>query len=165
MVVKFKEYNTSDTVVEFVASNEEFPTFSTSLLFCSLAAFLVSPSIRIPATCALAVILYSMWNTVIEESITVIKEFGIQIKTKYLFYISEEVLFLDHDKIDGYLLQECIVGTSIKFHLAFMVSGENSLTVVFQHVYPGLSALQDIYNVLSPSTTESVGRTRHHNNG
>jgi hypothetical protein len=33
-----------------------------------------------------------MWNTVVEESITVIKEFGIQIKTKYLFNISEDVL-------------------------------------------------------------------------
>lgn len=128
MGVEFKEYNTSDTVVEFVARNEKFPIVSTFLVVCSGVTFLFVSKLRVswvewcvwcdyacfllpccrydssyeflffsfdlqvPAVLLLCLAFYSMWNTVVEESITVIKEFGIQIKTKYLFNISEDVL-------------------------------------------------------------------------
>lgn len=49
-MVKFKEYNTSDTVVEFVARNEDFPTISCSLLLLSLVVFSISPKFRVRVT-------------------------------------------------------------------------------------------------------------------
>ena len=67
--------------------------------FCPVAdtipvmnSYFFSFDLQVPAVLLLCLAFYSMWNTVVEESITVIKEFGIQIKTKYLFNISEDVL-------------------------------------------------------------------------
>ena len=40
----------------------------------------------------MTVIFYSLSNIVVEESVTVIKEFGIQIKEKYLLFNWEKIL-------------------------------------------------------------------------
>lgn len=54
-------------------------------------------------------------------------------------------------------------GTTYSTNFAYHFYLKNVILCILQHVYPGLPALQNIYHVLSPSTMESVGRTRDHN--
>mmetsp|Transcript_28568 Transcript_28568/g.39314 ORF Transcript_28568/g.39314 Transcript_28568/m.39314 type:complete len:165 (-) Transcript_28568:3-497(-) len=82
--------------------------------------------------------------SVIEESVTVIRGFGIQTKVKY-FCGAERNLFLETDKIERVFIHEYIHGSQVKFSLAFLLAGDNRLTLAFNIIYPGFKNLQKIY--------------------
>ena len=46
-MVKFQEYNTSDTVVEFVARNNDYPLKSGLVLVCSFVCCIFFTSVRV----------------------------------------------------------------------------------------------------------------------
>jgi hypothetical protein len=53
--------------------------------------------------------------------------------------------FLDKDKITGVIVHECIVGSSVRYELAFLMRDESKLSLSFKHLYPGLKDLTRVY--------------------
>ena len=83
-------------------------------------------------------------NSIQEESILVIHDFGIQLRRKY-FGGREETKFFDHGKIKKVFLHEYIEGSAVHFCLAFDIINENKLILIFNQIYPGLRHLQQVY--------------------
>ena len=94
-------------------------------------------------------ILYSRY-IVTEESITVITNFGVQQKLKYLTGV-ERMTFVEVDKLDRFFIHEYIYGSEVKFSLAILVIGEKRLLLAFKHLYPGFQNLQHVYRYLKHS--------------
>ena len=64
---------------------------------------------------------------------------------KYLFN-ADRHYFLETDKIDGMFIHEYILGSEIKYCLAFIVKGNNKLCLFCKHLYPlSLHILKKIY--------------------
>lgn len=78
------------------------------------------------------------------ESIIVIKNFGIQLRVKYLLG-SELSKFLDKDRVDGILLHEYIYGSQIRYSIAFLVKGQDRMSLLFKNLYPGFDGLKRVY--------------------
>ena len=91
----------------------------------------------------LIIILYQNWS-VSEESVLILRDFGIQLRMKYANG-SESTRFLERDKIASFFIHEAIVGSRVTYQLAFMLHGENKLALAFKDVYPGLHSLQTVY--------------------
>lgn len=96
-----------------------------------------------------------MLTQVTEESVLIIRDFGIQLQAKYVTG-AEETKFLDKDKISGVIIHEYIRGSSVRYGLAFLVRGgedghadlrqqQSSLSLSFGHLYPGLENLTKVY--------------------
>ena len=79
-----------------------------------------------------------------EESVLVIKDFGVQVKKKYASGL-EEIKFLERARIEGIIIHEFIQGSSISFSLGFIVSEYNYLILSFKNVYPGLEFIKRVY--------------------
>jgi len=92
----------------------------------------------------LAIIMLFYRLSVIEESITVISGFFIQTKVKFFCGV-ERNLFLETDKIERVFIHEYIHGSQVKFSLAFLLVGDNRLTLAFNIIYPGFKNLQKVY--------------------
>ena len=83
-------------------------------------------------------------NEVIEESVLVIKDFGVQIRQKFASGL-EEIKFLERAKVEEVLIHEAIKGSSVGFSLAFQVQDSNLLVLTFKNVYPGLEFIKRAY--------------------
>lgn len=59
----------------------------------------------------------------------------------FLFLIQ----FLDKDKIVGVIVHETIVGSRIRYELAFLMRDEAKLSLSFTYLYPGLADLRKVY--------------------
>ncbi len=55
--------------------------------------------------------------------------------------------FIDKGNIESVLLHECIRGSSVCFHLAFLISADKELTLCFKNIYPGINNLLRAYAV------------------
>ena len=86
--------------------------------------------------------------SVVEESILVIKDFGVQLRSKSLSG-AEVTKFLYGDKIRNVFIHEFIGGASVHYSLAFVLHGEARLSLGFRHVYPGFAALQRAYSIIT----------------
>lgn len=84
-------------------------------------------------------------SLVVEESILIIQDFGIQLRILYLTGV-EQKLFLSNDKVEGFFIHEYVIGSQVKFSLAFLVKGEQRLRLVFKHLYPGFDSLRRVYS-------------------
>lgn len=82
--------------------------------------------------------------SIVEESITVIKKFGIQLKIKYKCGI-ETKKFIEAEKLERVFIHEYIYRSQVKFSLAVIISGEKRLHLVFKHLYPGFNNLRLVY--------------------
>lgn len=78
------------------------------------------------------------------ESLIIIKNFGVQLRTKYMFG-SEKTEFLDADRIDNLLIHEFIYGSQVNYSLAFIVKGEERMALMFKHLNPGFDHLWEVY--------------------
>lgn len=144
--VTFEELHTSDTVIEYIARDDHISQFFFIYIFNLLILIVfLNVTIRIIASCLLFLTLCFVWCQVIEESVTVIHGFGVQLKSKCRNG-RESYDFLDRDKIEGTLLQESIRGSSVHFFVSFQVYGESKLIVAFKNIYPGLDALKRVYS-------------------
>ena len=103
---------------------------------------------------------WSAVSQVTEESVLIIRDFGIQLQAKYVSG-AEETTFLDKDRISGVIIHEYIRGASVRYGLAFLMRGDDAggadhtehqsachapqMPLSFGHVYPGLDNLTRVY--------------------
>ena len=66
--------------------------------------------------------------------------------------------FLDKDKISGVIVHESIVGSSVRYRLAFLMRDEAKLSLSFTHLYPGLPDLQRVYKACADMSSKSRAR-------
>mmetsp|Transcript_1520 Transcript_1520/g.1661 ORF Transcript_1520/g.1661 Transcript_1520/m.1661 type:complete len:158 (+) Transcript_1520:419-892(+) len=150
-VLRFEESRVSDTVYEFRAFLISGNPLIESLCYWLPCLFLVAGAILLSSTILSIIIgfificaIWSFYSQVTEESVLIIKDFGIQLRIKYRSG-GEETKFLDKDKITGLIVHECIVGSSVRYELAFLMRGESKLSLSFKHLYPGLNDLTRVY--------------------
>jgi len=91
----------------------------------------------------------SIWKAteVTEESITIFRELGVQLETRY-FWGRRRFRFIEKEFIRSLLLNEGITAWHVVFYLAFVVREERKLTMVFEHLRPCLDDLLRIYQVI-----------------
>ena len=148
--VVYTHHNVSNTVVDFTSKKEKTIFKKTIVLMLIFICFLnikTKLSIPINLLCILIVLLINILinrNEIIEESVLVIKDFGIQLKKKYASGL-EESKFLERSKIEGIVIHEFINGSMVSFSLGFLVTESNSLILSFRHVYPGLEFIKRVY--------------------
>ena len=106
----------------------------------------------------LALVAWLVLSQVTEESVLIIRDFGIQLQAKYVTG-AEETTFLDKDRIAGVIIHEYIRGASVRYGLAFLMRGDDTdvqggadppahapqMPLSFGHVYPGLDNLTRVY--------------------
>lgn len=150
-VLTFEESRVSDTVYEFRAFLSSGNPLTESLCYwlpCLLltvgAVILSSTVLTIIIVSIFICFVWSFFSQVTEESVLIIKDFGIQLRIKFRSG-GEETKFLDKDKITGVIVHECIVGSSVRYQLAFLMRDESKLSLSFKHLYPGLSDLTRVY--------------------
>jgi hypothetical protein len=85
-------------------------------------------------------------HTLFLESIIIIRNFGIQLRVKYIFGV-EKTKFLDTDRIDSVFIHEFVYGSQIRYSLAFLVKGHDKLSLLFKHLYPGFDNMKRVYDV------------------
>jgi hypothetical protein len=188
----FVEKRVSDTVYEFkaIARGSSGATSSTSssssisslsrhrgfvFLFCVLVAVVgvasmmqdwIAYQLCVVVIIILFLIGWSMLTQVTEESVLIIRDFGIQLQAKYATG-AEETKFLDKDKISGVIIHEYIRGSSVRYGLAFLVRGDgeggvdahrqqSTLSLSFGHLYPGLENLTKVYRACAEMIQTSV---------
>ncbi|KAG0012061.1 RNA polymerase-associated factor [Entomortierella chlamydospora] len=75
---------------------------------------------------------------VTEETILVIRDVGVQVKTVYLGGRSSS-RFIDRSKISDIIINEAITMLHIRVYMAIIVEGEDKMVVVFQLHFPHMS--------------------------
>lgn len=78
------------------------------------------------------------------ESITIIKNFGVQLRVRYLFG-NEKVEFFDNDRINNVFVHEYFYGSQVRYSLAFIIKGQERMSLLFKHVYPGFDKMKRVY--------------------
>ena len=141
-------YNLSNTVANFTSKkkNTYFRQCATTsmVMYILLLLFLsTTPAICVFVVLAL-LLLFIGRNEVVEESVLLIKDFGVQMKTKYASG-QEEIKFLELAKVEGVIIHEFIQGSSVGFSLAFQVPESSVLLLAFKNVYPGLDFIKRVY--------------------
>ena len=140
--------NLSNTVANFTSIKKKtyFKTCAVTFLVTYGLLFLFLTTT--PAICVFVVfallLLFIRRNEVVEESVLLIKDFGVQMRTKYASG-QEEVKFLELAKVDGVIIHEFIQGSSVGFSLAFLVPESSVLLLTFKNVYPGLDFIKRVY--------------------
>ena len=118
-------YNVSNTVVDFTCKSTRGRTrdfiivFFVLLLSCILLN-LPSWSTSIICVAYIILILIVQRNEVIEESVLVIKDFGVQLRVKYALGF-EEIKFLERAKIEDVVIHEFIQGMQLLKILVFFI--------------------------------------------
>ncbi|KAG0218242.1 hypothetical protein BGX33_008083 [Mortierella sp. NVP41] len=82
---------------------------------------------------------------VMEETILVIRDVGVQVKTVYLGGRSVS-RFIDRSKISDIIINEAITMFHIRVYMAIIVEGEDKMVVVFQNLLPRLNVLLQAYH-------------------
>ncbi|KAG0043224.1 hypothetical protein BGZ83_011701 [Gryganskiella cystojenkinii] len=82
---------------------------------------------------------------VMEETILVIRDVGVQVKTVYLGGRSSS-RFIDRSKIQDIIINEAITMLHIRVYMAIIVEGEDRMVVVFQNLLPRLHVLLQAYH-------------------
>lgn len=151
MNILFEERKLSNAVIEFKAirksnSNIAILVLGTTTMLLLITSIFWSLSIKLYIiTCIIIIIvIINHRSYVVEESILVIKDFGVQLRRKYASG-SEYTEFLERNKINKVFIHECIKRSSICYQLAFLLHGENRLSLSFNYVYPGLIALKRVF--------------------
>jgi len=83
-------------------------------------------------------------NTIVEESLLVVRDLGVQIKTTYPFNRTYS-RFIDKSKIGQIIINEGITAFEVNFYLAVLISGEDHMEVVYKSLIPKLQILKFIY--------------------
>eukprot|EP01126_Amoeba_proteus_P042054 TRINITY_DN4557_c0_g1_i1.p1 TRINITY_DN4557_c0_g1~~TRINITY_DN4557_c0_g1_i1.p1 ORF type:complete len:114 (-),score=10.68 TRINITY_DN4557_c0_g1_i1:182-523(-) len=83
-------------------------------------------------------------GAVMEESLLVIRQLGIQLNTKY-YSGREDSQFIDNSKIKHVIINEGITCGDIIFYMAFIVKNKKKMVVAFKHLRPKLCPLEEIW--------------------
>lgn len=161
--VLWQESHLSDTVIEFKAIRQRKDSTETILALLIIALLVTSVILTVPiyvhilSSVTIFCIMISHRNHIVEESVLVVRDFGVQLKQKDASG-SEHTKFLDRNKVDSVFIHECIRGSAVNYQLAFLLRGErNSMSVSFKHVYPGLKPLERVLMSVSQNWRGSGG--------
>ncbi|KAJ5760471.1 hypothetical protein N7520_007627 [Penicillium odoratum] len=81
-----------------------------------------------------------------EESLLVIRGFGIQTSTSSSTYLSSAVTrFIPTTQIQDIVIHEAFKGFEVRFYLAVIVEGEPDVLVVFPHLLPKREILEEVW--------------------
>ncbi|GAM28489.1 hypothetical protein SAMD00019534_116650, partial [Acytostelium subglobosum LB1] len=78
-----------------------------------------------------------------EESLTVIRELGIQLRKKYL--LKETVEFIEKSRISSIIINEGISRYRVVYYMAFIVEGKQKMILAFDDLIPRINVLLKIY--------------------
>ncbi|KAF9406441.1 hypothetical protein BGZ94_003112 [Podila epigama] len=120
--------------------------FSAGILCTGLLYFL-GPTYACYAAIASMILLRVVFKLmmVTEETILVIRDVGIQVKTVYLGGRSVS-RFIDRSKIQDIIINEAITMMHIRVYMAIIVEGEDKMVVVFQNLLPRLNVVLQAYH-------------------
>ncbi|KAJ5924487.1 hypothetical protein N7466_008674 [Penicillium verhagenii] len=81
-----------------------------------------------------------------EESLLVIRGFGIQTSTSSSTYLSSAATrFIPTTQIQDIVIHEAFKGFEVRFYLAVIVEGEPDVLVVFPHLLPKREILEEVW--------------------
>ncbi|KAG0347511.1 hypothetical protein BG005_000114 [Podila minutissima] len=118
-----------------------------AVILCTGFVYFLGPSY----TCYTAITLITISRIAIkffmvtEETILVIRDVGIQVKTVYLGGRSVS-RFIDRSKIQDIIINEAITMMHIRVYMAIIVEGQDKMVVVFQNLLPRLNVLLQAYH-------------------
>lgn len=150
MRATIKCFQLSETVIEFKASNHDTQSTSITLLIIVVLIktimlfFDMNLVYLVPFIIIFVILVHDILNYVQEESVMIIKDFGIQLKKSYRFK-KDYIQFLGRGKIESIFVHEYIRGSSVRYCLAYLLHNENRLLLSFKDVYPGLPALHTVF--------------------
>ncbi|KAJ5155019.1 uncharacterized protein N7500_010458 [Penicillium coprophilum] len=82
----------------------------------------------------------------VEESLLVIRGFGIQTSTSSSTYLSTaSTRFIPTTQIQDIVIHEAFKGFEVRFYLAVIVEGEPNVLVVFPHMLPKREILEQVW--------------------
>ena len=143
-------YNVSNTVATFTSTKKRSSQRQTLFLMiflyvalCIVFSFSTTASVLLFVVESLIFHLIRRYE-VTEESVLLIKDFGVQIRQKYASGF-EEIKFLERANVEEVIIHEFIQGSSVGFSLAFKVQDSNLLVLTFKNVYPGLDFIKRVY--------------------
>ncbi|KAL1921208.1 uncharacterized protein VTP21DRAFT_10924 [Calcarisporiella thermophila] len=113
-----------------------------------LAAYVYSHRVFVVYAVSGALLLLWLWskcNTVTQESLLIIRDLGIQVRTVYADGRATSQ-FIDRAKLSDIIINEGITLWQVKFYMALMVEGHDRLVVVFEHLLPRLKVLLEVYH-------------------
>jgi len=79
-----------------------------------------------------------------EESVLVVHDLGIQLK-KTFWSGNEKVTFIDKNQIKDVIINEGITMCQVIYYMAVIVEGKQNMVLAFEHLFPKLNMLTDIY--------------------
>ena len=134
----FSEKLVSENVTEFAVEKihkSELANIVYISFFALIIVYFFTSLYVLLVTTFIVVILSTLnvLNSIQEESILVIHDFGIQLRRKY-FGGREETKFFDHGKIKKVFLHEYIQGSAVHFCLAFDIINESKLILIFNQI-------------------------------
>eukprot|EP01033_Poteriospumella_lacustris_P016536 gene16536-11829_t len=155
LLSNFEVRHLSHTITEYVASVEGRPFFSrlwwqhiflrhriifTLLVMLYLVGICTSMARRewwLAAFFSAAFLVVNgliLHNLAIEESVTIIQQFGLQLKRTY-FFGREKIQFIERERLHGVFIHEFIKGCQVRFGLAFELKSRPSTTVSSQALH------------------------------
>ena len=174
--VHFKEKLVSENVLEYSATIETSDNslqsqfilviIALSVTLCFSYIFHLSLTLFIIILTTTLTISYLIRNlyysySICEESILIIQDFGLQLKSKTKNGY-EKTKFYDKSDIEKVFIHEYIQGSQVSFCLAFMIRNQSHLSLLFSKVYPGLASIQKAY--LACCETTSVDTSNNNDN-
>ncbi|KAI9595469.1 GPI-GlcNAc transferase complex, PIG-H component-domain-containing protein [Syncephalis fuscata] len=101
----------------------------------------------IPSIVLLAI--FILWanskrNTIREESLLVVRDFGLQVKTTYVGG-RNVTRMIDIACVKDIVINEGITMFQVKFYLAILVDKQDKMVIIFEHLLPSLKILLKVY--------------------
>ncbi|KAK3828065.1 MAG: GPI-GlcNAc transferase complex, PIG-H component-domain-containing protein [Benniella sp.] len=146
----FRCYAHADNTREYIITSDAKRINSYDLIVAFLCPGLVY-ALGTTLTCYTVIAFLIIWRIVVkllmvtEETILVIRDVGVQVKTVYLGGRSSS-RFIDRSKISDIIINEAITMMHIRVYMAIIVEGEDRMVVVFQHLLPRLNVLLQAYH-------------------
>jgi hypothetical protein len=85
-----------------------------------------------------------MYIYIYVESLLVIRDLGIQVKTVYMTGI-ERSRFIEQSKIADIIINEGVTMQQVVFYIAIIVKDQKKMALVFEHFLPRLQLLLQVY--------------------
>ncbi|KAG0305468.1 hypothetical protein BGZ98_004089 [Dissophora globulifera] len=146
----FRCYAHADNTREYIMTSDakRINSYDSMLVFLCLGlAYFLGSTFTCYAVITLLIVsrIVVKLFMVTEETILVIRDVGVQVKTVYLGGRSSS-RFIDRSKISDIIINEAITMMHIRVYLAIIVEGEDKMVVVFQHLLPRLNVLLPAYH-------------------
>ncbi|EQC30024.1 hypothetical protein SDRG_12304 [Saprolegnia diclina VS20] len=120
------------------------PAYATWLPLPTAAARHDLLTFLVPFYVVLALFKSSFGGTVVEESVLVIPEIGVQLRKKRRNG-SEKFMFIEAKCIRAVVINEAITFADVIYYMAFLVQNEPKMILAFESFRPRVHALQKVF--------------------